>query len=592
MPGGPRCGPRRRRPITRDVALHSQAAGVDGLTPPTQRGFSSRFIGDVVVDLGFAPREVVDLAVQRARATSLTTGQQLLDDGTLTPDDLARVVAERFGLDHVDLSAYRIDDDIARLISPVLARRYGAVPIGTTSDNSVLVALSEPSNVIGLDDIAAITGRRVRPAIAAPEDIEQLIGRIAGEAVQLAVEHDPEPEAAATYSMDLAAASDEDGPVVRLVHAIIQQAVERGASDIHFSPLNGDMRASLRIDGVLVQTTTVQRRMVPAVISRIKVMSDLDISERRQPQDGRMTVMVSERPIDLRVVTLPLVGGETVVLRVLDRASGVRPLPELGMGHDVYERFGRTIRKTYGAILVTGPTGSGKTSSLYAALAEVDRGARSVMTIEDPVEIPLDGVKQMQVNAKAGVTFASGLRAILRADPDVVLVGEIRDRETARTAIEAALTGHLLLSTMHTNDAPTAVARLLEMGIEPFLVASALEGVVAQRLVRRLCADCKVPTTHHADDLIAAGFQVAGDVQAFTAQGCKRCGNSGHKGRLGLFEILVLDDDVRGLILRQAPAHELRAQAAKAGMASMRQDGLLKVLAGEVALTEVVRVLG
>jgi type IV pilus assembly protein PilB len=566
-----------------------------GLTAPTQRGFSSRLIGDVVVDLGFASREVVDAAVNVARTTGRTTGRVLLESGVLTADQLSRVVAERQGLDHVDLSAFEVDLRAASLVAPEVVRRYQSVPIGFGDNQDLLVALAEPSNVIGMDDISLITGRRVRPVIAAPEDIELLIQRVAGGGDPMDIVEDDDDFGSPEDVLDgaeLLDANDEEGPVVRLVHSIIHQAIERGASDIHFAPTEGDLRAQFRIDGVLVTSTKVPRAVVPSLVSRIKIMADLDIAERRAPQDGRLTVRIDGKPVDLRVVTLPLVGGESVVMRILDRRSGMPSLDDLGMPSTARARFEGACERSHGAVLVTGPTGSGKTTSLYAALRKLNQGDLSILTIEDPVEYRMDGVKQMQVNVKAGVTFATGLRSMLRADPDVVMVGEIRDHETAQIGVEAALTGHLLLSTLHCNDAPTAIARLLEMGIEPFLVASALECVVAQRLARRLCEHCRQPMKISAEILRSVGFPNVQGFDSYGPGGCGRCGATGYRGRVGLYEVMAMNEPLRALVLQRAPTSQIAEAARAEGMIRLREDGMEKVRAGVTSLAEVVRVLG
>jgi type IV pilus assembly protein PilB len=568
-----------------------------GLTPPTQRGFSSRLIGDVVVDLGFATREDVDIAVAEGRATGTATGQVLVQSGTISADELSRVLAERFGLDHVDLMAYNVDLDASRLVPATVARRHEAIPIGFGDDGTLLVAMADPSNVLAVDDIALLTGQRVRPTLAAPDDITLLIGRVAG--AQHAVTAQSVADAAAgedgyngSFGGEDLAESADDAPVVRVVHSLIQQAIERGASDVHLAPQGDGLHCHLRIDGVLVETASVPATMAPSVIARIKIMAELDIAERRAPQDGRMGVAIDGRTIDIRVVSLPLVGGESVVLRILDRRSGTISLDELGMPEHAVNPFIRACRRSHGAVLVTGPTGSGKTTSLYAALQTVNSGERSILTIEDPVEYRIDGIKQMQVNPKAGLSFATGLRSILRADPDVVMVGEIRDRDTAQIAVEAALTGHLVLSTLHTNDAPTAATRLIEMGIEPFLVASAVECVVAQRLARRLCDDCRVPVKIPAAALVAAGLDAGGAIDAYEADGCPRCGGTGYRGRIGLYEVMPMTEDVRGLILERAPAATIGAAACAQGMRYLREDGLDKVLAGVTSLKEIARVTG
>jgi type IV pilus assembly protein PilB len=567
-----------------------------GLTPPTQRGFSSRLIGDVVVDLGFATRDVVDAAVNVARTTGRTTGRVLFESGVLTADQLSRVVAERQGLEHVDLSAFEVDLRAASLVAPEVVRRYQAVPIGFGDEGDLLVALAEPSNVMGLDDMSLITGRRVRPVIAAPEDIELLIQRVAGgsdpmDVVEASDEDYGSPEDV-LEGAELLDSGDQEGPVVRLVHSIIHQAIERGASDIHFAPTEGDLRAQFRIDGVLVSSAKVPRALVPSLISRIKIMADLDIAERRAPQDGRLTVRIDGKPVDLRVVTLPLVGGESVVMRILDRRSGMPSLDDLGMPSVARARFEGACDRSHGAVLVTGPTGSGKTTSLYAALRKLNTGDRSILTIEDPVEYRMDGIKQMQVNVKAGLGFSTGLRSMLRADPDVVMVGEIRDHETAQIGVEAALTGHLVLSTLHCNDAPTAIARLLEMGIEPFLVASALECVVAQRLARRLCDHCRQPMKISAEILRSVGYPNVQGFDSYGPGGCGRCGATGYRGRVGLYEVMAMNEPLRSLVLKRASTSQIAEAARAEGMIRLREDGLEKVRAGVTSLAEVVRVLG
>ena len=410
----------------------------------------------------------------------------------------------------------------ANLLSASTAKRYGAVPVAYVDDHTMLVAMSDPANVLAVDDIALLTRLDVRPAVASAEDIGGLITRLNrfDDAVEEAVQ-EGEDDAAPLEIVDLRESAD-DAPVIKLVHSIIAQAAERGASDIHFEPQPDDqgrtgreMRVRMRIDGVLADSTTVPRRMVSGVVSRIKIMSDLDISERRLPQDGRVGMTVEGRHIDLRVVTLPSVHGESVVLRILDKESIRIELEKLGMQEHELTRFRRAFTRAHGAVLATGPTGSGKSTSLYAALRELNTPEKNIITIEDPVEYQIEGITQIQVNNRAGLTFAGGLRSMMRADPDILMVGEIRDRETAQIAIEGALTGHMVLSTLHTNDAPTAITRLIEMGIEPFLVASSIDCVVAQRLARTLCPHCKRRTIVSAEVLRDHGFNTQFDIEAY-----------------------------------------------------------------------------
>ncbi len=404
-------------------------------------------IGEVIVDLGFADRETVEQAVAAARAQGRPTGQVLVERGVLRHDQLARVVAERFGLDYVDLSVYDLDMGAVNLISSETAKRYQAVPVGYTDDGTLLLAMADPTNVLTIDDVAMMTGRRVRVAAASVEDLNLLLTRLGqmDDSIEDIVDEEPDDDSEADL---LSEEADRDAPVIKLVHSIVAQAVQQGASDIHINPEEGDTRVLFRIDGVLSPAATVKRRMAMGVVSRIKIMGDLDIAEKRLPQDGRFALTVDGRRVDIRVVTLPLVHGEGVVLRILDRGVMVEGLESLGMAEDDLKRFSAAIAKPNGAVLVTGPTGSGKSTTLYAALNVLNDGERSILTIEDPVEQRMQGVKQMQIAPKAGVTFDVGLRSMLRADPDVIMVGEIRDRETAHIAVEAALTGHLVLSTL------------------------------------------------------------------------------------------------------------------------------------------------
>lgn len=554
-----------------------------GLIPPSRRGRSQRLIGDVIVDLGFARREAVEHAVEVAREQKRTTGQVLIESGLVRPDQLARALAERFGVDFIDLSVFDIDMGALALVEADVARRYQAVPVGFLGNGTVLLAMADPTNVMTLDEMSMITGMKVLPAAAAPEDIAALIGRIGrlDDAV-LEVSEDPEPPPEVT----LGEASD-DGPIVKLVHSIIAQAVEQRASDIHCNPEPGDMRVLFRVDGVLSHAATIPRNMRGGVVSRIKIMASLDIAERRVPQDGRLAVTVEGRRIDVRVVTLPLVKGEGVVMRILDAGAVMRDLDSLGMHPHDRDRFAAAIAKPYGAVLVTGPTGSGKSTTLYSALGMVNDGERSILTIEDPVESQIAGIKQMQVAVKAGVTFATGLRSMLRADPDVIMVGEIRDRETAEIAIQAALTGHLVLSTLHTRDAASAITRLIDMGIEPFMVAAAIDCVVAQRLARTLCPQCKRPAHLPAKVIEEHGLEGG---ELFEAAGCIRCGGSGYSGRVGVYEVMPITEEIRALSLERAGVDAIHAVAVRQGMRTMRGDGIDKVRQGLTTLTEIGRV--
>ncbi|MGH2946083.1 MAG: GspE/PulE family protein [Solirubrobacteraceae bacterium] len=580
----------------------------NGITTPSRRGGSGRVLTDVIVDLGFIEQEAMDDAVTRANEAGALPERLLVADGALTEDQLARAVAERFGLDHIDLAKYRVDPDAAKLVTPAAVKRYQAVPVAFAGDRTLLVAMSDPANVLAQDDIAVMTGYEVRPAVASPAGIEALLERLedpdfGNGAVAPVDDEAPEEEsgpAAAPsgplYDLREApinfGASGEDASVIQLVHRVIKEAVERGSSDIHFEPGDEDMRVRYRIDGVLQEAAVIPGSAVPAVVSRLKILSDLDIAERRVPQDGRISVEVGGKPIDLRVATLPCAYGENVVMRILDQSNVMIELERLGMLPQALERFTKAFSQAHGAVLVTGPTGSGKSTSLYGALNQLNTIEKNIITIEDPVEYQLDGITQVQVNNKAGLTFAGGLRSMMRADPDIIMVGEIRDRETAQIAIEAALTGHLVLSTLHTNDAPGAVTRLIEMGIEPFLVGSAVDCVVAQRLARLLCEECKKRTTITAEVMRANGFNVGLDLEAYEPVGCARCGGSGYKGRIGLYEVMWVSDTIRALAVAREPAETIAHAAVHEGMMRLREDGLEKVRRGLTSIAEIARVAG
>jgi len=564
--------------------------GMPGLTLPTRSTGSKRRIGDVVVELGFASREEVEAASERGRASGSALGQVLVGEGTVDSEQLARALAERNGLPHVDLNVFRWDRAAASLIDVALTRRKGALPVAFLDDGVLLVATADPANVVALDDIRMATGYEVRRAVASPEHIAAVAAQLSrlDDSVH---EVDDTEEAGEPAEVIELRESSEDAPIVKLVNSIVADAVQRGASDVHLEPRRGDLRVRFRVDGVVIDATVVPRRLVSAVISRVKLMADLDISERRMPQDGRVGLTVEGAQIDLRVATLPVMRGEAIVIRILDKSRVAIELEQLGMAPDHRERFARAVGARSGAVLVTGPTGSGKTTTLYAALQAVNTPDKTLVTLEDPVEYELEGVKQVQVNPRAGLTFAAGLRSMVRTDPDVLMVGEVRDRETAQIAVESALTGHLVLTTVHTNDAPMAAARLIEMGIEPFLVASGVECVVAQRLARRLCA-CRRPVHLSRETLVENGFEVTEGFDSWEPVGCLRCSGTGYRGRLGVYELLPMSDAIRELVLARASGDQIRKVARQEGMTTLREDGLEKVRQGLTSAPEVLRVLG
>ncbi|HKH16535.1 MAG TPA: ATPase, T2SS/T4P/T4SS family [Solirubrobacteraceae bacterium] len=598
-------------PPTQAAAAPKPAQGKPrkgGITTPSRRGGSGRVLTDVIVDLGLVEREAMDEAVAMAHSAGSAAERVLVSTGAITESDLARAVAERFGLDHLDLQLYRVDPDAAKLVTPAAIRRYQAVPVAFATDRTLLVAMADPANVLAVDDIAVMTGYEVRPAVASPSDIESVLERISdpdwGSGGGAAPEPDPleddfsEPSNGRGPLYDLTpqtvnfGASGEDASVIQLVHRVISEAVERGASDVHFEPQEEEMRVRYRIDGVLQEAAIVPASVIPAVTSRIKILSDLDIAERRVPQDGRVSTQVDGKAIDLRVATLPAQYGENVVMRILDSSNALISMEKLGMLPQAMERFTKAFSQSHGAVLVTGPTGSGKSTSLYAALNQLNTIDKNIITIEDPVEYQLEGLTQVQVNKKAGLTFAAGLRSMMRADPDIIMVGEIRDRETAQIGIEAALTGHLVLSTLHTNDAPGAVSRLIEMGIEPFLVGSAVDCVVAQRLARLLCEECKKRVTLPAEVMRANGFNVGLDLECYEPVGCARCGGTGYKGRIGLYEVMWVSETIRSLAVAREPAETIAHAAVHEGMMRLREDGLEKVRRGLTSIAEIARVAG
>ena len=579
----------------------------DGVTSPSRRGGSGRMLSEVLIDLGFVERADMEDAVRQAEAAGSAPEHVLLAAGSITEDHMARGLAERFGLDHLSLPHFRVDPAAAKLVAPAAVQRYQALPVSFVNERTLLVAMADPANVLAVDDIAVMTGYEVRPAVASSGDIEYVVGRLNDpngldpiglselEAPDLGPDLPDTPAEQAAYvpeSTQINFTGDEDASVIGLVHKVISEAADRGASDIHFEPGDPDMRVRYRVDGVLQEAATVPQAIVPAVISRIKILSDLDIAERRLPQDGRISMTLENKHIDVRVVTLPASHGENVVMRILDQSSVMIELEQLGMLPQAHERFVKAFSQAHGAVLVTGPTGSGKSTSLYGALNQLNTIEKNIITIEDPVEYQLDGITQVQINTKAGLTFANGLRAMMRADPDIIMVGEIRDRETAQIAVEAALTGHLVLSTLHTNDAPTAITRLIEMGIEPFLVGSAVDCVVAQRLARMLCEECKRRVLVSSDVMRANGFNLGLDLECYEPMGCARCGGTGYKGRIGLYEVMWISDTIRQMAVARETADAIAHAAVHEGMMRLREDGLEKVRRGLTSIAEIARVAG
>ncbi|HEY1237924.1 MAG TPA: ATPase, T2SS/T4P/T4SS family [Solirubrobacterales bacterium] len=579
---------------TTDTAASSGKAAkpLPGLTPPSGNKDPRRRLGDVAVELGFADRELVEQVMAQEREKHIPMGALLVESEIVDAAQLAQMLAERNSLDYVDLNAFEVDQGAANLIDATEARRCRAVPIAFLGDGVLLLATADPSNVLGADDIAMATGHEVRRAIATPDGIEALIGRLSRLSGSVREIEDEDEEEGRTELLELRA-SAEEAPVVKLVHSVIADAVNRGASDIHFDPSKGAMEVRYRVDGVMIDSTTVSKSLVAGLVSRIKIMAELDIAERRKPQDGRVALTVDDRHVDIRVTTLPVIRGESVVMRILDKERLVLDLEALGMRDEDRDLLVSSVSQIQGAVLATGPTGAGKTTTLYSLFNAVNSPEKTLISIEDPVEYEVEGVKQIHVNPAAGLTFASGLRAMVRSDPDSLMVGEIRDSETAQIAMEAALTGHLVLSTLHTNDASLAAARLIDMGVEPFLIASGIECIVAQRLVRRLCANCKQPAKLSPAELEQLGLgKGRGKTGVNEPVGCVACNGTGYAGRIGLYEVLVVNDEIRSLILSKASSSEIEQAAVDNGMHRLFEDGIGKVREGITSLGEVLRVLG
>ena len=548
-------------------------------------------IGTVLVDAGL----VTDVEMIRARSLQAETGDSLtrilVAEGMVGEVELAKILAGHMGVEYLSLNDVTIDPAAAALIPESLARRYAAIPIGF-EDDALIVAMADPGNVLVVDDIRAITALRIIPRIATRSEIEETIRRLGRYDDSVADLADLVGESAPEEDLSRVQAAVEEAPIVKLVNTLISRAVNERASDIHIEPGERDLRVRFRIDGVLHEIMSTPRSVSGAVVSRLKIMADLDIAERRVPQDGRVSLRVAGRPIDIRVATLPTIYGEKVVLRILDKEDAVLDLKALGFLPYSLARFERSYTKPYGAILVTGPTGSGKTTTLYSALNVLNDPSRHIITVEDPVEYRLPGVIQVQVNRKAGLQFATVLKSILRSDPDVVLVGEVRDTETAKIAVEAALTGHLVLTTLHTNDAASSVNRLVDMGVEPYLVASALDSILAQRLARRLCDRCKLAKDAPPEVVQQMGFDAdGGPVTIYGAVGCKACTDTGYRGRVAINEVLLVSEEIQRMAVERRPSDEIKYLAVEQGMMTLRQDGMEKVKLGMTTLEEVLRVV-
>jgi type IV pilus assembly protein PilB len=592
------------------LRLSGKSGGPEAPTSEGDSGLPASFpvneVAELVADLIETTGLVSPDRLAAARGRVVQGGsfaQAMLDEGVATPEGIARTLASRFQLPFIDLPLTGVSELAAHEIPNHVLGRVVAVPYALDG-NTLRIAVADPSNLNAIDELRLATRYQLDLGVASREDIESEVRRLARASEAFGATMDVEDSLLADEAQEEEDGDDlevDDGisdvPLVRLVNSIIFQAAEDGASDIHFEPQEESLLVRLRIDGVLHEVQRIPKRMTAGVTTRLKVLAKLDIAERRKPQDGRISLNAAAagRMLDIRVATLPTVEGEAVVMRLLDKSRKAPTLTELGLSDEMRVKMENLIRRPTGAILVTGPTGSGKSTTLYAALTEINRPQINIITVEDPVEFRLGGVNQVQINTRAGLTFAAALRSILRSDPDVVMVGEIRDGETARISIEAALTGHLVLSTLHTNDAPGAITRLNEMGVEPFLTGSAVSAVLAQRLARKLCTHCCEMYTPARDELIKA--RVSPDVAAaadgivfYRKKGCPRCGQTGYKGRIGIYQLLVMSESLESLAASKASREELERAAIEEGMRTLWDDGLSKVAAGLTSLEELARV--
>jgi len=546
-------------------------------------------LGQILIKNRIVTEEQLQQALERQGETGESLGRVLIDLKMVSEGALTSILARQIGLKYADLANFDVDISACSLVDADIAKRYSLIPVGFNEDR-LIVAMADPTNVFALDDIRVMTGMQIDPMVATKEDIVAAINRYCHSETEIDLSTED-------LKMDGTEVEDEaetdNAPIVKYVNLLISEAVNDRASDVHIEPMENDVRVRFRIDGVLHEIRRNPKQIHPGVVARIKVMADMNIAEKRLPQDGRASVDIRGKPIDLRVASLPTIHGEKVVLRILDKSASLMSLEELGFSEDILESYSRSFHKPYGTIMVTGPTGSGKTTTLYATLNVLNSIRHNIITVEDPVEYRLPLINQVQVHYKAGLTFSAALRSILRCDPDIVMIGEIRDPESAQIAIESALTGHLVLSTLHTNDAPSALTRLLEMGIEPFLIASAVDCVSSQRLARRLCERCKEAYEPEPEFLEKVGFGWDNGQEhvLYRPVGCPACNNTGFKGRVGVYEVLEVTEEIEHLVARNAPHVEIAETAKKEGMRTMREEGFNKVREGLTSIEEILRVI-
>ncbi|GKU79905.1 GspE/PulE family protein [Paenibacillus sp. L3-i20] len=545
-------------------------------------------IGDLLLESGLITEEQLKLALERQRNTKMRLGDTLISMEFITQQQFIEALEFQLGIPHVQLFRYKIDPKIVGLISQKLADQHCVIPL-RIEGNKLVLAMADPLDYFAIDEIRIATGLRIEPVIASKHELVNAINRYYG--LQDTIEQITQNLQLRDLDEDTAI-KDEDSPVVKTVNGIIAQAVQLGASDIHLDPQDSNFRVRYRVDGVIRTERTLPAGMHAIIAARIKIMANLNVAERRLPQDGRVELEIDYRKVDIRVATLPTIHGEKVVIRILDLGHSLADITKLSFSTRNEKLFRSSIEGAHGVILITGPTGSGKSTTLYSALAHLNRDDVNIITVEDPVEFQLEGINQVQVNATSGLTFARGLRSILRQDPNIIMIGEIRDSETAEIAVRAAMTGHLVLSTLHTNSAVSSISRLIDMGVEPFLISSSVNCIVAQRLLRRICTECSIsytPNDEEASILESSGLPKE---KLFRGGGCANCGRTGYKGRIAVHEVLSLDSTLRSMVMAKASDHEYDAHALRQGMIPIMIDALSKAIAGFTTLSEVFRVLG
>lgn len=550
-------------------------------------------LGDVLVNSGVISIDDLEKGLSRQKGTGRKLGEVLVDEGLVTEENIAKALSNQLQYDMVELQNVEIEEDILKLVPANVLKKYKVLPFEYSQDNMMLrVAMADPMDIAALDDINIITNMQVEPVVATTGSVMLAIDRYYGQAeVNSALEeYTREKESQMMEQEDLYSEDVNNSPIVQLVKGMIEQAVRQRASDIHIEPMERQVRIRYRIDGALYEKATYSVRLLPAMVARIKIIGGMDISEKRKPQDGRITQVVDRREYDIRVSILPTVYGEKIVMRLTSKNALTKEKSQLGLRPDELKKFDHILMNPHGILLVTGPTGSGKSTTLYTALSELNKEDVNIITVEDPVEANIDGINQVQVNNKANLTFASALRSILRQDPDIIMIGEIRDQETASIAVQASITGHLVVSTLHTNSAASTITRLADMGIEPYLIADSTIGVIAQRLVRRLCPDCKKAKKASADDLELLMREPDEDITIYEPCGCPRCDGTGFKGRIGVYEIMEVSQQLKTIISKNGSAEDIKNKALEEGMNTLRMSATKYVLEGITSVPEMMRV--